>query len=167
MKTFNCWLIANFEITTTLLTIIATSIIFWGFAGGLDNKTACVIYIVGGISLLATIPMNRVVIQLGKYIIMLIEVTFFMIIKRDDTTTDIFFQWFWLFFGIASVISAFLSLYTYTNFNEVVSRRILWRNSNVSLFENPLLYALERFCNISISIIVCTGYIVILLKLIN
>jgi hypothetical protein len=37
--------------------------------------------------------------------------------------------------------------------NEVVSRRMLYRNSNVSLFEFAWLYTLDRFCNITVTIV--------------
>lgn len=38
-----------------------------------------------------------------------------------------------------------VAIYTYKNFDEVVSRRMLWRNSNVSLFNEQLKYSIGRF----------------------
>jgi len=38
-----------------------------------------------------------------------------------------------------------VAIYTYNNFDEVVSRRMLWRNSNVSLFNEQLKYSIGRF----------------------
>ena len=38
-----------------------------------------------------------------------------------------------------------VAIYTYKNFSEVVSRRMLWRNSNVSLFNEQLKYSIGRF----------------------
>lgn len=59
--------------------------------------------------------------------------------------------WYLIIIGLALVVSIFFSviiaIYTYRNFDEVVSRRMLWRNSNVSLFNEQLKYTLSRFGN--------------------
>jgi hypothetical protein len=46
---------------------------------------------------------------------------------------------------IAIYFSVKIATYTYRNFDEVVSRRMLWRNSNVSMFQEQLKYSLSRF----------------------
>jgi hypothetical protein len=43
------------------------------------------------------------------------------------------------------MVSIYVAIYTWVNFGETVSRRTLWRNSNVALFEMRLLYVLSRF----------------------
>lgn len=54
----------------------------------------------------------------------------------------------WIFIVIVFItsftISILVSSYTYKNFNEVVSRRMLWRNSNVTLFNERLKYSINR-----------------------
>jgi len=171
MSTFKCWLIANFEIVILLITAIISSIIFWFFSG-IENEMAfnayCSIFLV----LLLTIPTKRGVLQFGKYILMLggfILLTWG--IKKQgwiEDTTDkelfsSFITWFWILFSVATVISGWLAYYTYVNIREVVSRRMLWRNSNVSLFEFSWLYTLDRFCNITVSSVACSLQLVFLI----
>jgi len=50
---------------------------------------------------------------------------------------------FFTFFGL--VFSTIIAVYTYKNFSEVVSRRMIWRNSNVSMFNDRLKYSINRF----------------------
>jgi hypothetical protein len=48
--------------------------------------------------------------------------------------------------GIVSIgFSIYIAKFTWNNFKEVVSRRMLWRNSNVGLFQKRLEYSLSRF----------------------
>ena len=55
----------------------------------------------------------------------------------------------YVLFGIAVAVDVYLSvmiaIFSFRNFDEVVSRRMLWRNSNVSLFQEQLKYAISRF----------------------
>ncbi|MDR0829702.1 MAG: hypothetical protein LBN95_06285 [Prevotellaceae bacterium] len=174
MDTFKCWLIANFEIAMCLLTAIVGSIVFFVFSS-FENEKAGSIYLVMFGILLLTIPTKRGTLQFGKYILMLGGVILLMwaLKENKDWVANIdramfshFTVWFWWLFSIASLISAFLAYYTFVNFDEVTSRRMLWRNSNVNLFEISLLYTLDRFCNITVSIVACTGSIVLLFKII-
>lgn len=171
MKTFNCWLIANFEIVMILLTAIVGSIAFFGYSG-MENERAFRIYIAMGGMFLLIFPTNRGTLQLGRYIVMLGGVIFYMWYAKEhgaltnDVTHKAIITWFWWIFSIASVISVILAIYTFINFDEVTSRRMLWGNSDVMLFEISLLYTLDRFCNITVSIVACTGSLVMLFKLI-
>ena len=90
----------------------------------------------------------------------------------DEETTkfiNILFMCFWIFFSVVSVIAGWFAYYIYKNFNEVVSRRMLYRNSNVSLFESRLKYTLSKFSSISFSITVClvclTAYLLLMLAM--
>lgn len=55
----------------------------------------------------------------------------------------------WVIFGIVSAINIYLSvivaIFTYRNFEEVVPLRMLFHNSNVSLFQEQLKYSISRF----------------------
>lgn len=55
----------------------------------------------------------------------------------------------WIIIGFftlfAFVFSTIIAVYTYKNFSEVVSRRMIWRNSNVSMFDERLKYSINRF----------------------
>lgn len=48
-----------------------------------------------------------------------------------------------IIFGL--IFSTIVAVYTYNNFSEVVSRRMIWRNSNVSMFNERLKYSINRF----------------------
>jgi len=56
---------------------------------------------------------------------------------------------------LSLVVSARVAMHTYQNFDEVVSRRMLWRNSNVSLFEAQAKYTYDRF-------VICWCFLLIL-----
>lgn len=175
MKTFKCWLIANFEIVMFLLTVIVSIIAIWGFAD-IKNENAvtmclCVLALVAIFSL----PTKRGVLQFGKYILMLGGIILLMWgVKKGGWVTDInekemferFITWFWAVFSIATAISIWFAIYTYVNIHEVVSRRMLYRNSNVNLFEFSWLYTLDRFCNVTVSIVTCTlGFIFLIIMM--
>lgn len=55
----------------------------------------------------------------------------------------------WVVFGIVSAVNIYLSvvvaIFTYRNFDEVVPLRMLFHNSNVSLFQEQLKYSISRF----------------------
>lgn len=54
-------------------------------------------------------------------------------------------QIFWIGFGCSHLLALLLAVYTYQNFDEVVSRRMLYRNSAVDMFEEQLKYTICRF----------------------
>ena len=177
MDTFKYWLIANFEIAIALLSVIIGSIYIWGFIDNIELG----IYGGGGVLFMLfvlVIPTQRGAVQFGKYILMLGGVILFIWGKKNlGWTSDYseseaemvsrFIRWFWIVFSIATVISVFLAVYTFINFDEVVSRRMSWRNSNVSLLEISILYTLDRFCNITVSIVVCTFGLILLFYMPN
>jgi len=55
----------------------------------------------------------------------------------------------WVIFGLISAVNIYLSvlvaIFAYRNFDEVVSLRMLFQNSNVSLFQEQLKYSISRF----------------------
>ena len=57
------------------------------------------------------------------------------------------FDWSWLVTASipALLFALFSSIYAYRNFDDVVSRRFLYRNSNVSVFEVQWKYTFNRF----------------------
>ncbi len=57
------------------------------------------------------------------------------------------FNWSWLIIAAipAFFFALFSSIYAYRNFDDVVSRRFLFRNSNVSVFEVQWKYTFNRF----------------------
>ena len=68
----------------------------------------------------------------------------------DKLVSEAFVNWFLLPYGIIVVVvgiggSVVVAKYTWDNFKEVVSRRMLWRSSNVRLFQKRLEYSASRF----------------------
>jgi hypothetical protein len=75
-----------------------------------------------------------------------------LIIDLREIGEDVFvnYEKFLIFIGILAIAvtiagSIYIAKYTWDNFKEVVSRRMLWRNSNVGLFQKRLEYTLSRF----------------------
>jgi hypothetical protein len=67
-----------------------------------------------------------------------------------------------VFAGI-SVVSFFIARYAKYNFDEVVSRRMLYRNSSVSMFEMEWKYTIDRFCIATFCLLDATVSIVVLI----
>jgi len=161
-STAKCWLIANFEIILFLITVLV-SIIFWiiiavDFESGIMGSL-----VFGGILAIFNIPTKKGTVQYGKFIMMLV----FIFLLMAGTPEDLEFREFrrimilnfWITFFFASVIAGELAHFTYHNIHEVVSRRWLFRHSNAELFEHTWKYTLDRFCNITTSIVSCLLYV--------
>ena len=160
--TFRCWLIANFEITMYVLLLIVSAILLFGIS---DSDSALKIFVYSALFAgMLSFPTNKSVFQFGKYLFLVgIGVLLTVGAKDPKYTNDILMSSmvdkFWIVFIIASVVSALIAIYTYVNMDEVLSRRMLYWNSNVSIFEYSWLYTLDRFCNITLSIVVCTFWL--------
>jgi len=175
-STFKYWLVANFEIFIFLLTIILCPIFFfitYTIVGAeiadpenVDEETIWrfgfgIIWII--LMVPFTLPTKNAGTDGLRYILMFIIVFFFMWWTTqpecDEAHSEILghiFKWFWkIVLPAATVIGVWIARYTFRNFDEVVSRRMLYRNSNVSLFELRWKYTLNRFGCISVSLVMC------------
>lgn len=56
------------------------------------------------------------------------------------------------------------AIYTYKNYNEVISRRFRWRSSNVEVFSARLKYTISRFF---VSLIIYSVYVIALISLVS
>jgi hypothetical protein len=158
--TFKCWLIANFEIVMFFLFFIILGSLFMFY--DIDEEIWGYMICFALISFVCTCPTNKGVFQFGRYFLILIFGILItvgshqsdQIIEEVKTeTSHLALRIFWINFAIASIIAIFPAIYTYHHMEEVVSRRMLYRNSNVSLFEFSWKYTLDRFCNITVSIL--------------
>jgi membrane protease YdiL (CAAX protease family) len=72
------------------------------------------------------------------------------------------------YYLIALVFTFFLAIltaiYTYKNYNEVISRRFRWRSSNVDIFSARLKYTISRFFA---SMIIYSVYVITLISFIS
>ena len=180
-STFKCWLIANFEIVFFWLTTILGVLFFLVFSDknfeNFENKNSYdfmkVVLMYGIFVFVFNTPTKNGAFQYGKYIVLLGLAIIFIFYSEapesqfnieDKETFNRFFLWpFGALFVTASGISGWLSYYTYKNIYEVLSRRMLYRNSNVSLFEYTWKYTLDRFCNITVSIVTCIPWLALLI----
>ena len=166
-STTKCWIIANFEFFMFTLAMIAGGIIIFGFLG-FSDLNAALIGVLGFVLFVINCQTKTETLQFGKYLLMVGGVIVWMysvkydpdISPEDRERFNYIMKWFWSLFGFASVVSAWLAYYTYKNIQEVLSRRMLWRNSNVSLYEYTWKYTLERFCNITVSIVTCLLWLI-------
>lgn len=74
----------------------------------------------------------------------------------------------WLLTTIASaafVLSTMITIFTWRNFEEVVSRSLVWRRSNVDLFSMKIKYSLNIFIQILIISIALTYEIIVFVTL--
>ena len=147
-STFKCWLIANFEIIFCVLTVVAGAIYY----KSTEDVEIMIMFILMSILLFVfCTPSKSAGLQFVKYGVMVIAVIFF--------AAD--FGWIWIVFGIATVFSAVTAFYTFYNMDEVVSRRLIWRSSNVALFEYAWVYTLDRFCSITVTIVTCVTWLIL------
>ena len=61
---------------------------------------------------------------------------------------------------LAFIFSLWTAIFTYKNFNEVISRQFRWRNSNVEIFSSRLYYTSSRF---AFAMTVYSSYLLIFL----
>ena len=162
---FRCSIIANFEIIAYLLLLITSAILLFGVSD-LDTAFTSKLFIYSVLFAgMLSFPTNKGLFQFGKYLF-LVGIGIFMTIgmKNDpkyvnDVMMNLIINRFWTVFIIASIISLVIAVYAYMNIDEVLSLRMLYQNSDVAIFEFSLLYILDRFCNITLSIVVCTFWL--------
>lgn len=175
MNTFKYWLVANFEIFLGLFTIIVGAILMFTFISFPEDGDIVKLKIISYFSIsalfliLLTFPTKNDKKGLALIILLLLPLIVISIIKGIEDypfsieKTNILLRWCWIFFSVGIIISGPLAYYTYVNIDEVVSRRMLYRNSNVDLFEFTWKYVLDRFFSITASIFICcfTFYLII------
>lgn len=138
MGTFKSWLIANLEIVYCLLLVLI--IVGVALFGDIPKNTWLIVAL---ISLCVFLPaivgikhgfIGFLIGGIGSAI-WLIPV----IVDSNKSTLLIVFA------AIAFVTGVLLAIYAYMHFDDVVSRRFLYRNSAVSVFEESWKYAFNRF----------------------
>jgi hypothetical protein len=163
--TTKCWVIANFEIVLfwcvgiigTVLAIIIRLII-----GSLVANAVAICMATGALLALAVIPTKEKLPGIVKYIFLimigvLLTLSEFIDMGEENPFLVLSSYWivYWVVFIAGSLLGRAIAIYTYHNFQEVVSRRMLYRNSNVDLFEIRWKYVIDRFTNIAWSSIAC------------
>lgn len=151
MKTFVSWLIANFEIMTTVLLCIAFGILF---AVGIDSsaftvqeKWGLIAVAVFFMALPASMTVKNFEMSLIMFVLMLAG--YIYVIVNPDVICYTALPWMpsaLIVNGAVSLVVALaIGIYTAINMDDVVSRRMLYVNSDVDMFEMTLKYSLNRF----------------------
>lgn len=148
MKTFTAWLLANFEIFITGLSLCIMGVIISvtpGFDSGTKVSAGILMFF---LMLLPTCISTR---NLAGSAVM-----FVLSLLWNGLLADVCFSVpeypnvrnaaaVLLLFGVISlVISVFAGLFTAGNMREVVSRRMMYHNSNAQMFNIRLSYTLNR-----------------------
>lgn len=153
MKTFISWLIANFEtIATIVLGTVFCLLIFCGtdWAAG-EDRNFCIGLVVSMILLMAVpslftaksfgVTLVFFILIIGSLIYTALNLS---VIKPEAQTYSIAVKL--LISSVPAFILAIpVGIFTARNMDEVVSRRMLYVNSNVDMFEMTLKYTLNRF----------------------
>ena len=151
MKTFVSWLIANFEIMTTVLLCIVFGIFF---AVEIDSsvftpqeKCGLIVVAVFFMALPASITVKNFEISAIMFVLMLAG--YIYAIVSPDVIGNATLPWMptaLITTGVVSLVVALaIGIYTAVNMDDVVSRRMLYVNSDVNMFDMTLKYSLNRF----------------------
>ncbi len=151
MKTFVSWLIANFEVFVTVLLCIVFGILF---AVGIDSfvftaqeKWGLISVAVFLMALPASITVKNFEMSMILFLLMLAG--YIYVIVSPDTIGSATLPWMpsaLIANGAVSLVVALaIGIYTAINMDDVVSRRMLYVNSDVGMFDMTLKYSLNRF----------------------
>ncbi|GHV66113.1 hypothetical protein FACS1894199_08850 [Bacteroidia bacterium] len=147
-NTSKCWLIANFETVATTILVVLYVLVALFFQGdvtegvtmGLVYGTYCLI-IPGAV--VSTPPSFSKTVLI--FLLTLGGAVFFLFAENKSALPD----WITSLWVVADIVAFgvgfFIARYAHVHFSEVVSRRMLYWNSRVSLFEERWKYALDRF----------------------
>lgn len=140
MDTFKSWLVANLEIVYILALILI--ILGTAFGGDLSDDDWGVVVCVS--VLLLIISFMSIKHGLAGFIVTMLLGGVYIFFFLHEIVAERMPHL--LIIGAIALISGIvIALYSYRHFDEVVSRRFLYRNSNVSVFEQAWKYAFNRF----------------------
>lgn len=156
MKTLYAWLIANVEGFTTSLVMVAFAFfLFTSSVLTMETGDRIGIFLLGSIVitsskvLMGGIPSKGTLTDmLNLVIIGAIYVVLFIFGFAGLGKDPFFEELFYVALSIcvvSLVLAVMASLFTYRNMDEVVSRRMLYINSRVDLFEINWMYTFNRF----------------------
>jgi hypothetical protein len=156
--TAKAWMIANFEIIISIVLSIIMIPFYLLFISSRDADCGYLTILMLLVAAPYGVVTRSIMMNIFFYLIVLILLLIFyvdtVITYAEKYESLTWIKPYYLFmFLFASVVAFFCSRYAKNNFHEVTSRRMLYRNSNVSLFEMKWKYTIDRFCNISLFLI--------------
>lgn len=161
MKTFTSWIVANIEIVLAVITTILGILIFiFGVELNYTDEQFANILIAGIIMFVFYGFISLMKSFEESIFLFLFALLIFICGSVFESETDpigsLFFlirycilgSWGigWLIFAVSCVLGIITAIFSSVNFSEVTSRSMLYRNSNVSMFESRVKYVINRFC---------------------
>lgn len=151
MKVFLSWFVANFEVLVTVLLCIVFGILF---AVGIDSsvftaqeKWGLIAAAVFFMALPASITVKNFEMSMIMFLLMLAG--YIYVIVSPDVISNATLPWMpsaLIANGAVSLVMALaIGIYTAINMDDVVSRRMLYVNSDVNMFDMTLKYSFNRF----------------------
>ena len=169
--TFGAWLIANYEIVSTVALFAIYVICF--FATGVsdmlkaEGEAVWLLLLMGalGVMIAKTFFYVPVASQVADWMLIILNIVWIVLLysKLGDIGAGGFVSVMLVEVVISFVWAFMLARSTYRNFDEVVSLRMLYRNSRVDLFSEALAYTVNRFaavfCNTNGLLLLATAII--------
>jgi hypothetical protein len=158
-NTFKFWLVANFGVIITVIATIIAVVVALGIESSEETTKGELVLRISFITYFCTMlmcfPLKKMSEIFGRYFFM-IGVGIMVVCFKEDFAIDPALSKFpticWITLSCATVIATLIAIFVYRNFEEVVSRRMLYRNSAVEMFDSRLKYTLGQFMNISSAI---------------
>mgnify|MGYP000785087328 FL=1 len=172
MKTFISWIIANFEgVLISIVFAISAIILFSNPPMGddgtiLSTKAILELFTISAVFLAAlTLQTKSCGVGVIKYLLLLAFLIWGHGILEDSQLQILSWTLAWIVFVGGSVIGIVSAIYVFLNFDDVVSLRMLYRNSSVSLFEIEWQYIIERFTCISFATFINAYWLIFIFKI--
>lgn len=172
MKTFISWIIANFEGILLSIVLAISAIILFSNSPMKDDGTILYIkeilelFTISAVFLAAlTLQTKSCGVGVIKYLLLLAFLIWGHGIFKDSQLQILSWTLAWIVFVGSSVIGIISAIYVFLNFDDVVSLRMLYRNSSVSLFEIEWQYIIERFTCISFAIFINAYWLIFIFNI--
>lgn len=172
MKTFISWIIANFEGILLSIVLAISAIILFSNSPMKDDGTILSIkeilelFTISAVFLAAlTLQTKSCGVGVIKYLLLLAFLIWGHGIFKDSQLQILSWTLAWIIFVGSSVIGIISAIYVFLNFDDVVSLRMLYRNSSVSLFEIEWQYIIERFTCISFAIFINAYWLIFIFNI--
>lgn len=159
-NTFKFWLLANLGVIVAFITVIIVTVMvsIVEFPPERDKFDDVAIILAFTLFLAAffCFPLKKMVEISGRYFAFIGAGILIFVFKEDIVEDGLYLSklpmLYSIVLGCATVISALISYFIYVNFDEVVSRRMLYRSSAVEMFDSQIKYTIGQFMNVSSAI---------------
>jgi hypothetical protein len=166
-NTFKYWMVANFEMLSAIAAGLLSVLLipcFFNEEQHPDDSIGGRILVAFFLFALSCVQGKSRFFSLIKYIIILlfwIGSTFMTDEESKMPAIVIVLGWISLVAG--TIVGIKLAIFTNRNIDEIVSRRMLYRNSKVDLFEITWVYTLDRFAGVASAIALCSTLMILMI----